>query len=158
MEGKLSFEDVLNRDGRLVYTNVGVSMSPLIREGRDVLIIEKCNTSAPKKYDAVLFKRDNVKGRGEYVLHRIVKILPDNNFYIVGDNDTTGEIVNINQILGVLTGIHRGEKQVDFTSLKYRAYIYLWCAPYHLKFAVLHIKHFVSYAFSAVLYKLKIRR
>lgn len=158
MEGKLSFEDVLNRDGRLVYTNVGVSMLPLIREGRDILVIEKCNASALKKYDAVLFKRENVKGRGEYVLHRIVKILPDNRFYIVGDHDTIGEAVHKSQILGVLTGIHRGEKTISFTSFKYRAYIYLWCAPYHLRFALLRIKRFIAYAFGAVLYKLRIRR
>ena len=35
------FEDVIERDGRLVYTNVGDSMRPLIRQDRDLLIIEK---------------------------------------------------------------------------------------------------------------------
>ena len=35
------FEDVIERDGRLVYTNVGDSMRPLIRQDRDILIIEK---------------------------------------------------------------------------------------------------------------------
>ena len=34
------FEDVIERDGRLVYTNVGDSMRPLIRQDRDILIIE----------------------------------------------------------------------------------------------------------------------
>ena len=35
------FEDVIERDGRLVYTNVGDSMRPLIRQDRDILITEK---------------------------------------------------------------------------------------------------------------------
>ena len=158
MENKSTFEEVLNRDGRLVYTNVGVSMRPLIREGRDVMIIDRCDPSSLKKYDVVLFVRENVTGRGKYVLHRIIKLLPDGCFYIVGDNTTGGETVKSAQILGVLTGIVRGEKSVDLGGFKYRAYIALWCAPYHLRFALLHIKHFLSYAFSAVLYKLKIRR
>lgn len=37
----IKFEDVIDRDGRLVYTNVGDSMKPLIRQDRDILIIEK---------------------------------------------------------------------------------------------------------------------
>ena len=36
-----TFEEVINRDGRLVFTNAGTSMRPLIKQGRDVLIIEK---------------------------------------------------------------------------------------------------------------------
>ena len=36
-----TFEDMIRRDGRLIYTNVGDSMLPLIREGKDLLIIEK---------------------------------------------------------------------------------------------------------------------
>ena len=38
-----SFEEVLGRDGRLVYYNVGDSMMPLIRPGRDLLVIEGCD-------------------------------------------------------------------------------------------------------------------
>ena len=36
-----SFEEIINRDGRLIYTNVGDSMQPLIRQDRDFLIIEQ---------------------------------------------------------------------------------------------------------------------
>ncbi|MBR4172782.1 MAG: S24/S26 family peptidase, partial [Clostridia bacterium] len=81
---KTTFERELNESGAIVYTNVGVSMLPLIRENRDILIIKKAEKL--KKYDVVLFKRRNVKGRGEYVLHRIVKILGDDKFFIAGDN------------------------------------------------------------------------
>lgn len=42
------FEDVIERDGRLVYTNVGDSMRPLIRQDRDILIIEKVARQAEK--------------------------------------------------------------------------------------------------------------
>lgn len=158
MQNEWSFEEVLNRDGRLAYTNVGISMQPLIREGRDVMIIEKRALSAIKRYDAVLFRRENVKGPGEYVLHRILKILPDGGFYIVGDNCTYGETVKPSQILGVLSGIYRHGKTVDFSSFRYKAYIALWCAPYHWRFFVLRTKRFIGSNFWAILHKLGIRR
>ena len=158
MDKNASFEEVLDRDGRLVYTNVGISMLPLIREGRDVMIIEKRDASAVKKYDAVLFRRENVRGRGEYVLHRILKILPNGDLFIAGDNCTVGEIVKPSQILGVLSGIKRGDKPFNFSGFKYKSYVALWCAPYHLRFFILRIKRFFRRCVRAVLCKLGIWR
>lgn len=156
MDNKRTFEQELSENGKLIYTNVGVSMRPLIREGRDILVIEKRSPESIKRYDAVLFKRANIKGRGEYVLHRIVKILPNGDFYIVGDNATKGEIVKPSQILGVLTGLNHAGRQVNLKGFKYRLYVYLWCAPYHLRFSVLHTKHFLSFIFGSILHKLKV--
>lgn len=157
MEEKTSFEEVLCRDGRLAYTNVGVSMLPLIREGRDVMIIERRDAAALKPYDAVLFRREHIKGRGEYVLHRILKQLPDGSFYIVGDNCTEGETVKPSQILGVLTGLHRSGKPVDMDGFRYKAYVALWCAPYRLRFLVLRAYRFFRRCGRAILHKLDIR-
>ena len=36
---KSTFEEELKEKGVLVYTNVGTSMRPLIRQGKDVMII-----------------------------------------------------------------------------------------------------------------------
>ena len=74
------FEDIIERDGRLGYTNIGDSMCPLIRQDRDILIIEKPQGKL-KKYDVPLYKRDN----GQYVLHRILKVR-ENDYVICGDN------------------------------------------------------------------------
>lgn len=151
----MTFEDVLNRDGRLVYTNVGVSMLPLIHEGRDVLIIEKRTPSEIKKYDVVLFMRRGIEGRGRYVLHRVLKILPDNQFWIVGDNCIEGETVDADAVLGVLKTVTRGKKSVDFSSVVYRLYVRLWCAPYRLRFFVLRSHRFVKGILRAAVSKLK---
>ena len=75
-----SFEEIINRDGQLIYTNVGDSMQPLIRQDRDLLIIEK-SEGRLKKYDVPLYKRDS----GQYVLHRILKVRKD-DYVICGDN------------------------------------------------------------------------
>ena len=37
---KSTFEEELKEKGILVYTNVGTSMRPLIRQGKDVMIIK----------------------------------------------------------------------------------------------------------------------
>lgn len=152
------FETELQTSGKLIYTNVGVSMLPLIHEARDILVIEKCEVSSLKKYDVVLFRRENRKGRGEYILHRILKCRRDQTFFIAGDNCTDGETVKASQILGVLTGIRRAGGDVDFGSFRYRLYILFWCAPYHLRFFLLRVKQFLRYAVRAVAYKLKIKK
>ena len=77
---KSSFEEELDKKGILVYTNKGNSMYPLIRQGKDVLIIKKCNTRL-KKMDVPLYKRES----GQYVLHRIIKV-NENDYVIRGDN------------------------------------------------------------------------
>ena len=139
----ITFEEELNRSGRLVYTNVGISMMPLIREGRDVMVIEKRDVKEIRRLDAVLFRRRGVTGRGAYVLHRILKVLPDGRYWIIGDNCTSGEIVAAEDILGVLTQVSRGgKKTIHVTDFSYRTYVLLWCRPYHLRIFVQRVVRF----------------
>ena len=141
----MTFEEVLAQNGKLAYTNVGISMMPLIREGRDVMMIEARETAAIRRYDAVLFRRTGVTGRGAYVLHRILKILPDGKYWIVGDNCTSGEVVDPANVLGVLTQVSRdGRKTIRVTDLSYRAYVLFWCKRYHLRFFLLRGMQFAK--------------
>ena len=139
----VTFEEELARSGKLVYTNVGVSMLPLLREGRDVMMIEAREPGEIRRFDAVLFRRKGVIGRGAYVLHRILKVLPDGKYWIVGDNCTSGEVVATEDILGVLTQVGRGgRKTIHVTDFSYRMYVLLWCRPYHFRFFVLRSLRF----------------
>ena len=115
-----TFEEELERTGHLVYTNKGVSMMPLLRQGRDVLVI-RAQKSGFQKNDAVLFKREN----GQYVLHRITKCNPDGTYYIVGDNCISGERIREDQLLGVLTQVRRNNRTVASDDLDYRLYVKL---------------------------------
>jgi len=128
-----SFEEVLAQSGSLFYKSVGVSMRPLIKEGRDYIYIKKRPEGRLNKYDVVLFKRPNVVGRGEYVLHRILRVNADGTYWIVGDNCAGGETVKEENILGVLTAVKRRGKTVNVTDRGYRLYTYLWCAPYPMR-------------------------
>lgn len=148
-----SFEKELNESGKIIYTNVGVSMMPLLREGRDVMIIERLDEK-PKRLSAVLFVRKGVSGRGRYVVHRVVKIKKNDEYFIAGDNDAFGETVRGEDILGVLTGVIRNGKPLNFKSFRYKCYIHLWCAPYRFRFFCLRVVRGTKAFFAAVRQKI----
>lgn len=124
----ISFEEELEKSGKLVYTTVGASMRPLIRQDRDISIIEKPKARL-KKYDVALYKRPN----GQYVLHRVVKVC-DDGYVILGDNCLRKEYgIKEEQIIGILTSLVRKGKEVDFNSFGYRFYSRFWYAVYPVR-------------------------
>ncbi|MBQ7171420.1 MAG: S24/S26 family peptidase [Clostridia bacterium] len=142
MEGFSKLEEILERDGRLAYTCKGFSMLPLLREDRDVVLIRKKGASRCRKLDAVLFKRPGVEGRGSFVLHRVLKVMPDGAYWIVGDHCTEGETVREENVLGVMTAVVRDGRTVPVTAFRYRLYLNTWCRFYHLRFFLLRIGGF----------------
>lgn len=131
------FEDVIERDGRLIYTNVGDSMRPLIRQDRDILIIEKPNGRL-KKYDVPLYKRNS----GQHVLHRVLKVRP-NDYVICGDNRYSKEYgITDRHIIGVLTAVVRDGKEMPITDWRYLIYVHLWCDFFPIRAFILKAKYF----------------
>ena len=134
---KSSFEDVLNRDGRLVYTNVGDSMLPLIRQGSDLLVIEK-PTGRLKRLDVPLYRRDS----GQYVLHRVLKVYK-NDYVLCGDNRWSLERgITDRHIIGVLTAIIRDRKELRMSDWRCRLYAHLWCDFFPIRVILLRTAHF----------------
>lgn len=133
---KHTYEDILNSKGRLIYTNVGTSMLPLLRQKRDLMIIDRKSVGRCKKYDAVLYKRTN----GQYVLHRILKVRK-NDYIICGDNCYHKEYgITDNQILGVLTAVVRDGKTVYTNNPGYLLYVHLWCDFFCIRACILALK------------------
>ncbi len=100
------FEDVIREQGKLVYTNVGDSMYPLIQP-RDLLVIRKV-TAPLRRFDIPLYKRDN----GQYVLHRIMRIR-GGAYVMCGDNRAYPEYgISDRHIIGVLTDIVRNGQTI----------------------------------------------
>lgn len=121
MKNYTKFEDELEKRGYLTFTNVGVSMYPLLRQNRDLMHIRK-NVGRLKKYDAPLYKKN-----GRYILHRIIEVR-ENDYVICGDNCTEKEYgITDRDILGVLVGITRDGKYIPVTDKKYLLYVHLWC-------------------------------
>jgi hypothetical protein len=124
----MTLAEQLDTHGVIMWPNKGVSMMPLLRENRDLMVIQKRGEERLRKYDAVLFVRTN----GEYVLHRILKVHPD-SYWIVGDNCISGEIVQEEQVIGILTEIVRDGKTIRVTDRGYLVFVHIWCALFPLR-------------------------
>ena len=132
-----SFSKMMKETGRIVYTTHGLSMRPLIRQQKDVVIIEKY-TEPPQKYDVALFQRRN----GQYVLHRIIKVFQD-RYRIIGDNCIAGETVNRDQIIGKMTFIKRNKRIIKETDWHYRLFSHFWYWIFPLRFCARQAKSFI---------------
>lgn len=81
-------------------------MLPLLRQQKDLFTITK-RQSRCKKYDVALYKRAD----GAYVLHRIIKVLPD-GYVFLGDNCLNKEYgITDQDVLGVMTSFVRDGKE-----------------------------------------------
>ena len=90
-----AFRENLEKQGFLVQPFRGVSMMPLLRQGRDAVRLVKPQRPL-KKMDIVLFERPD----GQLVLHRIIRIR-NGEYYIRGDN-CIGCVSSRQQTLGAL--------------------------------------------------------
>lgn len=121
----ISYEDYLNEYGTLTYSNVGTSMLPLLRQGKDLFTVEKKDPATRcRRGDVVLYRRPPDK----YVLHRIVEVRPD-GYVIRGDNCVAKEYgIRDEDILGVMTGYVRDGREHSVNEPGYRAYSAAWTA------------------------------
>lgn len=131
-----TYEEQLSVHGRLIYTNVGDSMMPLLRENRDLMVIERKPQGRMRKYDAILYRRPN----GKYIMHRILKVRKD-DYILCGDNRWQRETgVQDDWILGVLTAVIRDGKEISVKDWRYRLYVHLWCDLFYLRGGILWLK------------------
>ena len=131
-----TYEEQLDLHGQLVYTNVGDSMMPLLRENRDLMVITRKNPGRMNKYDAILYRRPD----GKYIMHRILKVRKD-DYILCGDNRWQRETgVKDDWILGVLTAVIRDGKEISVKDWRYRLYVHLWCDFFYIRGGILWLK------------------
>lgn len=123
-----TFEEVLEKDGKLVYRCRGTSMMPMLRQHRDLVVIRPDPQKDYGKYDVVLYRRGE-----KYILHRILKA-KENGYVICGDHNWNLErdITN-DQILGRLTSFVRDGREIRVEDVSYRIYVHLWCDLFPLR-------------------------
>ena len=148
---RVTFEEVLEKNGVLVYTNVGSSMMPLLRQRRDIIEIRKKDPATRcKRYDAVLYKYGN-----KYILHRVLKVRPK-DYVICGDHNIRREYgITDDHILGVMTRVVRNGKPIYPTDWRYRLYVHLWCDFFPVRASILYLKRILYTGISAVKKRLK---
>lgn len=121
MNNPVSFEEYLEQNGSMTYTNVGVSMLPLLRQGKDLFIVRKKGPERCKVGDVVLYRR-----RDQYVLHRVVEVR-EQEYVILGDNCIAREYgIADEDVIGVMTGFVRGGKEHEVSEYGYRIYSFFW--------------------------------
>jgi hypothetical protein len=115
-------QEVFAQGGMFRFLPTGNSMQPMLYEQRDVVLLCSPQKRPPKKYDVVLYRRDN----GQYVLHRIVGG-NRKGYLLCGDHQYCLEKnIREDQMIGVLDRFVRNGKQISIDSLPYRWYAILW--------------------------------
>ncbi len=136
---KSTFEEEIQKNGKLIYTNQGDSMFPLIIENKTLLVIEKPKGRL-KKYDVPLYKRDS----GQYVLHRILEVRK-HDYVICGDNRAYKEYgITDRHIIGVLTAVIRKGKKISVNDPLYKAYVHIWCDAFPVRAFIIRGWRFVK--------------
>ena len=117
-------EEVMASGGEFRIYPKGTSMLPLIRQGRDSVVIKRNFECGAKKHDIAFYRRKN----GAFVLHRVMKAKKDGTFVMCGDNQTAFETgLEREQIIGYVSEIYRDDKRLSLISFSYGIYVALWC-------------------------------
>lgn len=117
-----TYEEYLEKNGTMTYSNVGVSMMPLLKQGRDLFTVKKKDENRCSKYDVVLYRRPP----SSYVLHRVIEVR-EKDYVILGDNCINKEYgITDDDIIGVMTEyVHKGKKHT-VNEFGYRLYSHIW--------------------------------
>lgn len=137
---KQTYEEFLEKNGTMTYSNVGVSMLPLLRQGRDLFTVRKKGKKRCKKYDVVLYRRPP----SHYVLHRVIEVR-QNDYVILGDNCIAKEYgITDDDIIGVMTEyVHNGKKH-SVHEIGYRIYSWVWVTFAPVRIALRKIRSGLS--------------
>ena len=112
---KYKIEEVLAEKGAYVGPTVGISMLPMLKTGRDTIVVRP-KTERLKHLDVALYKRGD-----DYVLHRVIQPI-EGGYIIRGDNCYSDEHIPEQAVFGVLTEFFRKDKHFYCTDKKYIRY------------------------------------
>ena len=137
---KFTYEEYLEQYGEITYTNVGDSMLPMIKQGRDIFTLVKKTEQRCRKYDVVLYRRRS----SDYVLHRIVEVR-EHDYVLLGDNRPDKEYgITDEQVIAVLSRFVRKGKTHSVEDRDYRLYVRCWYAIYPIRRFLIRLKAKIS--------------
>ena len=106
----------LETAGRTNLAVTGCSMLPMLRQGRDTVILAPIEGEL-KPGEIALFRRED----GRYVLHRVIATEPE-GYIFCGDNQAQPEQVAHRQLEARVIGYMRKGKEHGLTGIGYRLY------------------------------------
>lgn len=110
-----TIEKILQTEGKLLSVTQGVSMRPMLKSGRDVIVVVP-KSGRLKPLDVALYKRGDA-----YVLHRVISVT-ESGYIIRGDNTYVDEIVAEESVIGVLTEYFSKGRSISVEDEKYKKY------------------------------------
>ena len=134
----LQIEEHLTRYGSYGAVTNGISMLPLFKTHRDMIVVEPLNREI-KKYDVVLYRGSG----GEYILHRVIKVRED-SYVIRGDNTFFKEYVPKDRVIAILVSFNRKGKHHTTEELGYKLYSRVWVLIYPLRFLFSKIRAYAA--------------
>ena len=110
--------EVIDSGSEFVMRTHGISMTPMLSDGHDEVVLVK-PMGRQKKYDVALFKRAD----GQFILHRVVG--EDSDGYIFrGDNQIINEHgVTDNMIIAVMTAYVKNGRRIEIADAEYKRYL-----------------------------------
>lgn len=99
----------------------GISMLPMLRQGRDSVELAPLPERL-KKYDLPVYQLPS----GKYVMHRVVDVKQD-HYICNGDNLVQMEKVYHHQMVALVSAFTRDGKRMEADDPRYRAYCRFWC-------------------------------
>ena len=98
----------------------GDSMRPFLRNADFAYLAALPETV--KKGDMILFRRAN----GQYVLHRVHKILPEGRYLMLGDSQTMAEPVSRDQFRALVVHVRAGAQLLTPRDFRWWFFAYPW--------------------------------
>lgn len=139
-----SVKEILNENHEVNFTVMGTSMTPIIRNGLDSVVIKKAEPKDVKKGDVILFSPVDDK----YLLHRITKITQE-GFESTGDGNIFRDgFFPFDTLIAKVIKIERKGKIIPENNFFYKLYAKVWMALFPIR------KYLLAILFRA--YKIKV--
>ena len=114
------FRERLAVGQKVKFSPRGISMLPMLHQGLDTVTLSPLPEKL-QKYDLPLYQREN----GKYILHRIVEA--GDTYTCIGDNQFVYEYgLTHDQMIALVTGFSRGEKEYSVGDWRYWIYCRFW--------------------------------
>ena len=119
---EMNYKTELEKNGAIAFVPRGNSMWPIIKNHKQSVIVRKKDPDERlKPLDVAFYLRKN----GAFVLHRVMSVT-DNGYVMCGDSQYILEVVEEEQVFGVLEGFYKGKKYVKATDEKYLKRVRKW--------------------------------
>lgn len=105
----------------------GVSMLPMLRQGKDAVEIAPLPEKL-RKYDLPVYQYPS----GKIVMHRVVEVRED-HYVCLGDNTYTYEKITPEQLIAVVRAFRRGDRRISVDDPGYRLYCRVWVALFPVR-------------------------